>query len=107
MLPPTETFPVKLAVFVAVVTDQTSPVYPSYDKAVSATEPQSLARPPATSCGSQFDVVELYLRKYPSARPVKSTSVKSPILSAIGSHVFEDVLNFRVLSLVSNQISFV
>ena len=46
-----ETFPLKLAVLVAVVTDQTSPVYPSYDKAVSAIEPQSLARH-STACGS-------------------------------------------------------
>ena len=90
---------------VAVVTDQTSPVYPSYDKAVSATEPQSLASPPATACGSQLDVLELYLRKYPSARPVKSTSVKSLRLSAIGSLVFDDVLNFTVFSFVSIQIS--
>ena len=37
ILPPIETFPLKLAVLVAVVTDQTSPVYPSCK--TSAIEP--------------------------------------------------------------------
>ena len=73
------TLPEKLAVLVEVFNDQTSPVYPSYVNGVTAIEPQSLARPPTTSCGFQLEDEESYLSTYPSASPVKSTSSNSPM----------------------------